>query len=139
MIALSPLTRCLSEPLSSENREIRTYLGVTQEERALVEPFAPQPGGHLVVALAGVARATCRNHVPERVATAAGDGQDAVALKRPLGGAAVRAPSPGMLQGSPLSVREVVDDLRHAALAPPRSPSPAATTDGHVPQPRAVS
>ena len=78
---------------SSENREIGTYLGVTKQERALVEPFALQPSGDLVVALAGVARATSRYHVPERVTTAARDGQNAVALKRPLRGAALRAPS----------------------------------------------
>ena len=39
------------------------------------------------------------------VTTAARDGQDAVALKRPLRGAALRAPSPGMLQGSPFGRR----------------------------------
>ena len=40
---------------SSENREIASYLGVTKQERALVEPFSPQPGSDLVIALAGVA------------------------------------------------------------------------------------
>ena len=118
---------------SRENREIGTYLAVAKQERVLVEPFAPQPGGDFVVALAGVARATRRHHVPERVTTAPRDGQNTVALKRPLRGAAVRAPSPGMLQGSPLGVGQVVNDLRHAALASPRSPSPAAPTHGHVP------
>ena len=109
------------------------YLGVTKQERALIEPFAQEPGSDLVVALAGVARATSRHHVPELVSAAAGDGQNAVALKRPLRGATVRAPSLGILKGSPLRVGQVVSNLRHAPLAPPSSPSPAATTHGHVP------
>jgi hypothetical protein len=124
---------------SGVNREIGTDLGVTKQERALIELFSPEPGGDLVVALAGVARPTSRHHVPKRVTTAAGDRQNAVALKRPLGGPAVRAPLPCVLQSSPLRDGQVVSDPRHPALAPPCSPSAAAATHGHGPQPRAVS
>ena len=61
--------------------EIGTYLGVTKQERSLVEPLAPQPPGDLVVALARVAGAARRGDVPERVAAAARDRLHAVALQ----------------------------------------------------------
>ena len=57
----------------------------------------------------------------------------------PLRGAALRAPSPGMLQGSPSGVGHVVSDLRHAALAPPGSPSSTATTQRPCAQSRTVA
>src|SRR3954452_8867785 len=92
-------------------------LGVTQEERPLVEALAPQPAGDLVVALAGVARAARRGDVRQRVTTAARQREHAVPLERPVGGPAVRAAAPLLLQRRPLVGLEVVLDPLHPARA----------------------
>jgi hypothetical protein len=77
---------------------------VALEEGALVEALATEPGGDLVVALAGVARAAGGDDVVERVATAPRQGQHAVLLQRLAGDAAVGAPAPGVPQsGHPLT------------------------------------
>ena len=92
-------------------------LQVAQQERALVEPFSPQPAGHLVVALAGVAGAAGRHDVVERVAPATGERQYAVALQRLVGRAAVCAATPSRLECVPLLVAQVMLDAIHPALA----------------------
>src|SRR5215207_8364786 len=106
------------EPLGED----RPDLDVPRQERALVQPLAPQPAGHLVVALAGVAGAAGRGDVVEGVAPAPGDGQHAVALQRRAGRAAVRAATPRRLQRRPLPGAEVVLDPLHPALALARVP-----------------
>ena len=53
---------------------------VAEQEGALVEPFAPQPAGDFVVALAGVAGPARGRDVVEGVAPTAGQRLDAVTL-----------------------------------------------------------
>src|SRR5688572_29932675 len=97
--------------------EQRRDLGVTGQERLLVKPAPAHPRGDLVVALARVARATRRRDVVQRVAAAAREREDAVALERRLSRTAVGAPTPRRLQCSPLLGAQVVLDALHAALA----------------------
>ena len=55
---------------------------VAEQEGALVEPFAPQPAGDFVVALAGVAGPARGRDVVEGVAPTAGQRLDTVTLQR---------------------------------------------------------
>jgi len=82
--------------------ECRSHLQVAHQEGSLVEPPSSEPAGDFRVALTGVARTACRHDVVERVSPAAGDREDAVALQRFVGGAAVRASSPSSSKRSPL-------------------------------------
>ncbi len=54
--------------------EIDLNLRVPQQEGPLIEALAPQPCGHLVAALAGVARPAGGDHVDEGVSPTPGDG-----------------------------------------------------------------
>ena len=104
---------------------------VTEEERPLVEPLAAQPPRDLVVRLAGVARAARRHDVVERVAPAARQRLDAVALHEAIRGSAIGATAPGILERVPLCRREVVLDPVHAPLAPSGRPRPSRPIDRH--------
>src|SRR4051812_14799193 len=107
---------------------------MAQQEAALIELLPTEPGGHLVVALAGVARATSRYDVVERVAPASGDRQHAVALERVVGPSAVRAAAPRRLDRRPLRVAEVVLDAIHPTFALARGLGCARSLDRHRPR-----
>ena len=94
--------------------------GLTEQESLLVELLAPHPGGHLGVALAGIARAAAGDHVVEHISPAARDGQHAIFLQRGPGGSAVRAATPGHFQRGPLGIGEVVHFQSDAPPATPR-------------------
>ena len=104
---------------------------VAEQEGRLVEALAAHPAGDLVVALAGVARATRRDDVVEGVATAPREREHAVALERAIGRAAVGATAPRLQQGEPLVVAQVVLDPRHASLPTTGVPGPAAAVGRH--------
>src|SRR3546814_15550937 len=111
-------------------------LVMAQEEGALVELLATEPAGDLVVALAGVARPAGRCDVVERVAPAAREGEHAVALQGSGRGAAVGAAAPGVLEGGPLLVAEVVVHPGHPALALAGAARLATPVDRHRGQAR---
>src|SRR6478609_1950835 len=115
-----------------DERELAADLDLASEEGTLIEPLAPQPSGDLGVALARVARPACRDHVVERVAPPAGDGQDAVALERGTGHSAIRTSAPGSLQRLPLRVGQVVVDQTHATSAASRGHGAATPAHRHV-------
>jgi hypothetical protein len=103
--------------------ECRSHLKVAHQEGSLVEPLPSEPAGHFRVALTGVARTARRHDIVERVSPATGDREDAVALQRFVGGAAVRTPSPSsskLTHASSLrscSTRPMRRRRRRAALA----------------------
>jgi cholest-4-en-3-one 26-monooxygenase len=134
-VRFSPTRRLSAERFVQFRGEPGGQLGpdldVPPEERTLVEPSPAEPAGHFVVALAGVARATRRDDVVERVAAATRDREDAVALQWNVGGAAVGAAAPGLLRGAPLLVAEVVLDAIHPALAAPSRPDLATSSPRH--------
>lgn len=90
---------------------------VAEEKEAFVEAFPAQPAGDLVVALTGVAGGAGGDDVGERVASASGEREDAVAVEGLRVGAAIGAAAPGVLERLPLLGGEVVLDALHAALA----------------------
>ncbi len=96
-------------------REHCPDLKVAKQEGALVEPLSPQPARDFVVALAGVAGATGRHDVVQRVTPATRQRQHAVALQRLFGHAAVGAATPSLEPG-PLLVAEIVLDAIHRRL-----------------------
>ena len=112
-------------------RERGVDLEVAQEEGALVETLSPEPTSDLVVALARVAGAARRRDVVERVSTAAGQRQNAVALERLVGRTAVRASAPRVLQRRPLPGAQVVLHTSHAALALARTSRLPTPIDRH--------
>jgi hypothetical protein len=109
----------------------RADLHVARQEHALVEPLSAQPGCHLVIALARVARSACRHHVVYRVSPASGDCQDTVALQWAGRRAAVGATVPRDLERRPFFVGEIVEDQIHPALPPAGSSRPATSTARH--------
>lgn len=106
-------------------------MGVAEEEGAFVATGAAEPGGDLFVALAGVAGGAGGDDVFESVATAAGDGENTVALEGLAGGTAVGAAAPRLLKGGPLGGGEVVIDAVHSAFAPAGRTGGAGATEGH--------
>ena len=105
---------------------------MAEQEGAFVEPFAPQPAGDFVVALAGVAGPAGGRDVVEGVPAAAGQRLHAVTLQRRTGGAAVRAATPSLLQRGPLVAAEVVFHAGHPAFTSARTPGLGAPVDGHA-------
>lgn len=92
-------------------------MGVAEEELALVEAFAAEPGGDFFVALTGVAGGAGGDDVIERATAAAGDGEDAVALEGLVGDNVVGAAEPSLLDRFPVLGAQVVLDGSHAAFA----------------------
>jgi len=92
-------------------------LGVAEEELALVEALAAEPGGDFFVALAGIAGGAGGDNVIESVAAAAGNGEDAIALERFVGNTAVGAAGPRLLDGFPMLGAQVVLNSSHASFA----------------------
>ena len=98
-------------------------------EGALVQPLAPQPAGHLVVALAGVAGAAGRRDVAEGVTPAAGDGparSRAAAASRSRRSTRSHPRLPG---APPTAGGQVVLDAVHPALALARVPGADGSAD----------
>ena len=76
---------------------------MARKEGPLVELLPPEPAGDFVVALAGVAGGAGRHDVFERVSSASGEREHAVALQRLVRRAAVRTPTPSSLKRCPRS------------------------------------
>lgn len=85
---------------------------LAKKESTLVEFLTAKPRCDLTVVLTRVARCAGGHHVLERVAAAARDRLNTVALQRNIGCPAVRAPSPSVTNDSPLLRCEVVIDAR---------------------------
>jgi hypothetical protein len=104
---------------------------VANEKRSLVESLATHPTRHFIVALTGVARTTRRHDVVERVATAARQRQNTIALQGLVGHAAIGTATPLVLERRPLSNAEVIVNVVHPTLAfTSRSRLPT-SIDGH--------
>lgn len=89
---------------------------VTEEESAFVELLAAKPCRDLAVVLTCVAGCAGGNYVLERVAAAARDRLNTVALHRHVRGLAVGASAPSVTNRSPLRGREVVIDSCQSTL-----------------------
>jgi hypothetical protein len=108
-------------------------LDVAKEERSLVKSFAPHPARYFVVALTGVARTTRGHNVVERVATAARQRQNTIALHWLVGHATIRTATPLVFERRPLSNAEVVLNVVHTTLAFTSRPRLPASINGHSP------
>ena len=106
-------------------------MGVAEEEGAFVATGTAEPGGHLFVALAGVAGGASGDDVFQGITAAAGDGKNTVALEGLIGRTAVGTAAPGLLEGGPLGGGEIVIDAVHPAFAPTGRAGGAGATEGH--------
>src|SRR6476469_9710204 len=107
---------------------------MTQQECTLVEPLAPEPAGHFVVALAGVARTARRRDVVECVSPAPGERLHTVPLQRHVCRPAVSTATPCGLERGPLLDAQVVLDAIHPTLAPTGVLGFPTTCDRHLPR-----
>lgn len=89
---------------------------VSEEESAFVELLAAKPCRDLAVVFACIAGCAGGNNVLERVASAARDRLNTIALHRHIRGLAVCAPAPSVTNRNPLRGREVVIDTCQPTL-----------------------
>lgn len=106
-------------------------LGEAEEEGGFVAAGAAEPGSDFVVAFAGVAFGAGGDDVEERVAAAAGEGEDAIFVEGIGGGSTVGAAAPGSLEGGPLLLGEVVLHALHADAAAAGGAGFAGAGGGH--------
>lgn len=95
---------------------------VAEEESAFVELLAAKPCRDLAVVFACIAGCAGGNHVLERVAAAARDWLNTIALHRHIRGLAVGTPAPSVTNLSPLRGREVVINSCQSTLPAFRVP-----------------
>ena len=107
---------------------------MTQQECTLVEPLAPEPAGHFVIALAGVARTARRRDVVECVSPAPGERLHTVPLQRHVCRPAISTATPCGLERGPLLDAQVVLDAIHPTLAPTGVLGFPTTCDRHLPR-----